>query len=163
MTTKEDIDTPQVRIFPHSQEEFQSKDLLMSWLLNGLRGRGGEYHLASAHRVKYLPPGSIVLFRYADEIVGEAVVSKKEHKLPKIKKGKSLLGEEGEYAAQVTFAPSSIRLYSPPVDVNTIQPLVDESRIKKDLSGARPYYLLNWDIYGRILKEVVSEGGAFTN
>jgi hypothetical protein len=144
-----DAQTPQVRIFPHNTGEFPERDDLMTWLLNGLRGRGGEYHLTSADAVADLPPGSIVLFRHGNEIIGEAVV----------RKGKELCSGKA-YAAQVTFATSSIRLYSPPVDINKIQPLVDESQIKKDLSGARPYYILNWDIYGRILKEV-AEAGAF--
>lgn len=149
---EEDGETPQVRIFPHSQEEFPEKDDLMAWLLNGLRGRAGEYHLASADAVADLPPGSIVLFRHGHEIIGEAVVGK----------GKELCSGKA-YAAQVTFIPSSIRLYSPPLPVDKIQPIVDESQIKKDLSGARPYYLLNWDIYGLILKEVASAGAFITS
>ena len=48
----------------------------MTWLLTGLRGRGGVYHLTSADAVANLPPGSIVLFRYGHEIIGEAVVRK---------------------------------------------------------------------------------------
>lgn len=162
MTSNDERNTaiPQVRIFPHSQEEFPSKDLLMAWLLNGLRGRGGEYHLASADSVADLPPGSIVLFRYGNEIVGEAVVWKEKETFPEGKKGKNLLGQEGQYGAQVTFAPSSIRLYSPPLLVDKIQSQLDRLQVKKDLSGARPYYLLDWNTYGHILKEVAS-GGAF--
>jgi hypothetical protein len=140
-----DMETPQVRIFPHNKEEFPERDDLMTWLLNGLRGRGGKYRLKSAHNVNHLPAGSIVLFRYADEIIGEAVVAIEKKDAP-----------DKEYAALVTFAPSSIRLYSPPLGMDKIQPIVDKSPIKKDLSIARSYYILNWDIYGGILKEVVS-------
>jgi hypothetical protein len=142
--------SPQVRIFPHSQAEFPSKDLLMTWLLIGLRGRGGVYHLSSADAVADLPPGSIVLFRYGHEILGEAVVCR--GKEIEREKGRNLLGEEGEYAAQVTFAPSSIRLYSPPLSVKQIQ-----KHTEKDISSsAQPYYKLDWEVYGCILKEVVS-------
>ena len=67
-------------------------------------------------------------------------------------RGRTLLGEEGEYGAQVTFASSSIRLYSPPLPVSQIQ-----RHTKKDISSsAQPYYKLDWDTYGRILMEVVS-------
>jgi hypothetical protein len=152
MTSSEerDITCPQVRIFPHSQAEFPSKDLLMTWLLIGLRGRGGVYHLTSADAVADLPPGSIVLFRYGHEIVGEAVVCK--GKETGGARGRTLLGEEGDYAARVTFAPSSIRLYSPPLPVKEIQQYTE-----KDIcSSAQPYYKLDWEVYGRILKEVVS-------
>jgi hypothetical protein len=99
--------------------------------------------------VKYLPPGSVVLFRYADEIIGEAVVSK----------GKVIVSDEEGYAAQVTLAPSSIRLYSPPLPVKQIQQYYPEKDIS---SSAQPYYLLNWDVYSRILKEVVSAGAFIT-
>ena len=135
---------PQVRIFAHSSKDYPTKDDLMAWLLNGLRGRGGEYRLTTAHRVKYLPPGSVVLFRYADEIVGEAVVSKE----------KEIVSGE-EYAAQVTLAPSSIRLYSPPLPINRIQQLYPEKDIS---SSAQPYYILPWESYSHILKEVVTAG-----
>jgi hypothetical protein len=144
------VSSPQVRIFPHSQTEFPSKDLLMTWLLIGLRGRGGVYHLTSADAVASLPPGSIVLFRYGHEIIGEAVVRK--GKEVQRAGGRTLLGDDGEYAAQVTFAPSSIRLYSPPLPVKQIQ-----QHTEKDISSsAQPYYKLDWDVYGHILKEVVS-------
>ncbi|HXC44818.1 MAG TPA: hypothetical protein VNY51_15010 [Candidatus Dormibacteraeota bacterium] len=122
----------------------------MTWLLTGLRGRGGVYHLTSADAVADLPPGSIVLFRYGHEIIGEAVVRK--GKETGSVTGRTLLGEDGEYAARVTFAPSSIRLYSPPLPVKQIQQYTE-----KDISSsAQPYYKLDWCVYGRILKEVVS-------
>jgi hypothetical protein len=152
MTSSEEreVTSPQVRIFPHSQAEFPSKDLLMTWLLTGLRGRGGVYHLTSADAVADLPPGSIVLFRYGHEIIGEAVVCK--GKETGSAAGRSLLGQEGEYAARVIFAPSSIRLYSPPLPVKQIQQYTE-----KDISSsAQPYYKLDWDVYGRILRAVVS-------
>jgi hypothetical protein len=150
MTSSDEVDKdfPQVRIFPHSQEEFLSKDELMTWLLNGLRCRGGEYHLVSFDAVAELPPGSIVLFRHGHEIIGEAVVAK----------GKEQCSAE-EYAAQVTFSPSSIRLYSPPLSVKQIQ-----QHIEKDISSsAQPYYKLNWETYARILKGVVTTGGFITS
>ncbi|MGA7217982.1 MAG: hypothetical protein WBX38_06685 [Candidatus Sulfotelmatobacter sp.] len=151
MTKSEgDVATPQIRIFPHSQAEFPSKELLMMWLVIGLRGRGGAYHLTSADAVADLSPGSLVLFRYGHEIIGEAVVCKGKELGGA--KGRSLLGEEGSYAAQVTFAPSSIRLYSPPLPVKQIQQYTE-----KDISSsAQPYYKLDWEIYGFILREVIS-------
>lgn len=140
-----DTHPPQVRIFPHNTtEEFPERDDLMTWLLNGLRGRGGEYHLTSADAVADLPPGSVVLFRHGNEIVGEAVV----------RIGKELCPGKA-YAAQVTFATSSIRLYSPPLPVKQIQQHIPERNIS---SSAQPYYILPWEAYGRILKEIVSAG-----
>ena len=149
--------TPQVRIFPHAvEDEFPSEDLLRMWLLNGLRGRGGEYHLRNKDAVTDLPPGSIVLFRWGDVIVGEAVVWKQKEVFPQKKKEGTLSGKEQEYEAQVTFAPSSIRLYAPPLPVKQIQ------QPGKDLTFARAYTVLDWDVYARILEEVV-KAGAFVS
>jgi hypothetical protein len=149
--------TPQVRIFPHAvEDEFPSEDLLRMWLLSGLRGRGGEYHLRK-DAVTDLPPGSIVLFRWGTVIVGEAVVWKQKEVFPQKKKDWTLLGKEQEYEAQVTFAPSSIRLYSPPLPVELVQPHTD-----KDLTFARAYAVLDWGVYARILEEVV-KAGAFVS
>jgi len=130
---------PQVRIFPHSKEEFPSEESLKTWLLGDLRNKkGGVYHLRTVNRVKELPPGSIVLFRYGKVIVGEAVVWK----------GKKAL----EHGAQVTFAPASVRLYAPPLSVEQI-------RAGKNIaSSARVYVKLDWSIYACVLKEVVSRG-----
>ena len=146
---------PQIRIFPHSQEEFSSEDSLVTWLLNGLRARGGLYHLRSANAVKDLPRGSIVLFRYGPKIVGEAVVQVGKEVYSEKLKDRTLSGEEVEYEAQVIFATSSIRLYAPPVQVDKIEP-----HTKKDLTtfaGAKTES--DWNVYGRIMEEVVLGGG----
>src|SRR5262245_6162740 len=120
----------QVRIFPHSQKEFPSEDSLITWLLTGLRGRGGVYHLRHADAVKDLPAGSVVLFRYGHRIVGEAVVCKGKETLAEKVKDRTLTGEEEEYGARVTFAPSSIRLYAPPLPVATLQQLLNKDVTK---------------------------------
>src|SRR6266487_6319741 len=110
--------TPQIRIFPHSKEEFPSEDSLRTWLLTALRGRGGVYYLLNRDAVRDLPPGSIVLFRYGQKIVGEAVVRKEKE--PFNGTSRTLAGKEEEYEAQVTFPSSSIRLYAPPLPVENI-------------------------------------------
>lgn len=126
----------------------------MIWLLNVLRGRGGSYHLRSADAVKDPPPGSIVLFRYRHKIVGEAIVWKGKEVFTEPLKDRTLSGEEEEYGAQVTFAPSSIRLYAPPLPVDRIQPHTDKDLVK--FAGA--YTELDWSIYAHILEEVISRG-----
>ncbi len=143
-----------VRIFPHSQVEFPSEDSLLTWLLTALRGRGGVYHLRNADAVKDVPPGSIVLFRYGNRIVGEAVVCKGKEVYPEKVRDKTLTGEEAEYGAQVTFVPASIRLYAPPFPVELLQP-----HLKKDVvKFAGAYTNLDWEMYGIVLREVVSKG-----
>jgi len=72
-------------------------------------------------------------------------------------------GEEVEYEAHVTFAPSSIRLYAPPVPVVQIQHHMNEHHIDKNIvKSARVYAKLDWNIYACILKEVVSRGTFIT-
>jgi hypothetical protein len=148
----------QVRIFPHSTKEFPSEDNLVAWLLTGLRGRGGVYRLRNADSVKDVPPGSVVLFRYANRIVGEAVVWKGKETFPTKVKDRTLTGEEAEYGAQVTFVPSSIRLYAPPVPVERLQPHLDKDLVV--YAGA--YTDLEWSFYGIVLKEVVTTGTFIT-
>ena len=148
----------QVRIFPHSRTEFPSEDSLLTWLLIGLRGRGGVYRLRNADSVKDVSPGSVVLFRYGNRIVGEAIVWKGKETFPEKVKDQTLTGEEAEYEAQVTFVPSSIRLYAPPLPVEHLQPHLDKDVVK--FAGA--YTELEWIIYGVVLQEVVSRGTFIT-
>jgi hypothetical protein len=144
----------QVRIFPHSQKEFPSEDSLLTWLLTSLRGRGGVYYLRHADAVKDVPPGSVVLFRYGNRIVGEAVVWRGKETFPEKVRDRTLTGEEAEYGAQVTFVPSSIRLYAPPLPVERLQPHLDKDVV--EYAGA--YTVLDWSMYGIVLQEVVSKG-----
>ncbi len=144
----------QVRVFPHSREEFPSEDSLLTWLLTALRGRGGVYFLRNANSVKDVPPGSIVLFRYGSKIVGEAVVSKGKEVFADKVKDRTLTGEQAEYEAQVTFVPTSIRLYAPALSLDLLQPHLEKDIVK--YAGA--YTDLDWNIYGIVLQEVVRTG-----
>jgi hypothetical protein len=148
------MEPSQVRIFPHSQNEFPSEDTLRAWLLTGLPGRGGVYHLRNADAVRDLAVGSVVLFRYGHRIVGEAIVWKPKENLPEKVKDRTLTGEEQEYGAQITFAPSSIRVYAPPLPVEIIQQHITKDVVK--FAGA--YTELDWSIYAKVLQEVVARG-----
>jgi hypothetical protein len=147
-----------VRIFPHSQQEFPSEDGLPTWLVTALRGRGGVYLLRHADAVRSVAPGSVVLFRYSNHIVGEAVVWRDKEVFAEKVRDRTLTGEEAEYGAQVIFVPSSIRLYAPPVPVERLQPHLDKDVVK--FPGA--YTDLDWAIYGVVLQEVVSRGTFIT-
>jgi hypothetical protein len=154
------MEHPQVRIFPHdTKEEFRSEDLLRMWLLNGLRGRGGVYHLRSKNAVADLPPGSVVLFRYGKVIVGEAVVQKDKEIPNDTLRDKTLFGESADYEAQVTFAPSSIRLYAPPLHVNRLQEHIKSHGLDTNIlqfAGGTPK--LTWEIYACVLQGIAERG-----
>ncbi len=145
---------PHIRIFPHAQEEFPSLDTLTTWLLTGLKARGGRYLLRNRDAVAELPPGSLVLFRYGQVVVGEAVVI--EHSRDSTVSERTLAGDAQEYGASVLFSPSSIRLYAPPVDVDEQQRLIGDS---PNISIAVPKYKIeDWGLYPRLLAHVVKCG-----
>ena len=138
---------PMIRIFPHSRDEFETTDDLKTWLLTALKARGGRYYLREGSKYGSNPPGSIILFRYGDEIVGEAVVEEDftpEHK-----------AESGfRYEGYIKFEPSSIRTYVGALSIETLERIVG-----RELKPARPYYKIDsWIVYPSILAEVVKEG-----
>ena len=146
--------TPHIRVFPHIREEFPSLDSLTSWLLTGLKARGGTYHMRSHKSVKELESGSIVLFRYGDKIVGEAVVSS-------YVKGcfpdKTIAGEDIKYEARTVFAPSSIRIYAPPISIEALQEIVGSE--PNMIPSAQPYFIIdNWAVYPRLLALQIRQG-----
>jgi hypothetical protein len=126
--------------------------MLLAWLSTVLRARGGVYYLRRADAIKSLPPGSVVLFRYGNDIVGEAVVWKDKEPLSATEKGHNLLGKDVTYAARITFLPSSIRIYAPPLPVECLR-----SQTEKDLTTyAGAYVELEWSAYSIVLQEVAS-------
>lgn len=147
---------PHIRILPHNQEEFASIDKLTSWLLTSLRARGGRYNLRSRNAIAELPNGSIVLFRYGHNIVGEAIVAGyfRESSIDR-----TLTGKEFNYEAYIVFSQTSIRVYAPPLPIKKLQRIIGESL---DITtSAQPYYKIeDWNIYPGLLAEIV-ESGAF--
>jgi hypothetical protein len=146
---------PHIRIFPHSsKDEFPSRDTLTTWLLTSLKARGGEYRLKSSDAVADLPPGSVVLFRYANLIVGEAIVIKHSRKSTV---DKNLVGKKKKYSAQVWFSPSSIRVYAPPIGIEKLQGFIDKySNKSQNLTSAQPYYKIDdWNVYRELLADHV--------
>jgi hypothetical protein len=116
---------PHIRIFPHARKEFSSCDTLTTWLLTGLKARGGKYLLVSRDAVAELPPGSLVLFRYRQVVVGEAVVIEYSRDSSV---NRNLAGDDQEYGACVWFSLSSIRVYAPPVGIKKLQEFIGESQ-----------------------------------
>ena len=145
---------PQIRIFPHVAKVFPLLDNLTTWLLTSLKAKGGVYHVLGdgGARPAEMAPGSIVLFRHGDLIVGEAVIRQYELKAGKI--------ESGEYQAVATFAPTSIRLYSPPVTKEELEGVIGWTRAGGAGIGKENAYAVSndWSIYPRLLAHVATEG-----
>ena len=135
---------PIIRIFPHKSWVPKDEDF-KGWLHFTLRARGGTYYFRKAY--KYImnnnPPGTIVLFRFEDEIVGEGVV-----KVDTVKSNIS------HYEKMITFEPSSIRIYAKPLTVERLSKALD-----KDLSSDTTYYAIPMKHYGTVLSEVNNLGG----
>ena len=82
------------------------------------------------------------------------MVARGKEVFPEKIRDRTLTGEEAEYAARVTFVPSSIRLYAPALHVERIQP-----HLEKDVEQfAGAYTALDWSLYGKVLQEVVLNG-----
>lgn len=151
----EKIATPHIRILPHAQKEFPSQDFLQTWLETVLKARGGIYRLRGKDAISDLLPGSIALFRYGDYIVGEAVV--RDYEDQEFTE-RMLSGDTEQYEAYIAFAPESVRLFAPPMEVKDLQNLAG-----RDFSVPRTYFKIDdWSIYPKILKHV-TEHGRFVN
>jgi hypothetical protein len=138
-----------IRIFPHSREEFETDDELRTWLHNGLRLRDGKYYLRSIQPVGLgkNSPGTLVLFRFDKEILGEAVV---KEDVVKVERQRG----DVEYKGMIKFEASSIRIYRKPIKVEFLEKLTG-----RDLSVAKTYFKFDdWNIYHKILEEAVKDG-----
>ena len=148
--------TPHIRIFPHNRDEFPSVDTLAAWLMTGLKARNGRYQLRSASAIADLAAGSIALFRHGHVVVGEAVVMRF---CREPSRDRTLAGEEFEYEAFVEFMSSSIRIYAPPVSIETLQSFIGDS--PNIVPSAQPYFKLdNWAVYPKLLAHI-SKSGSF--
>jgi hypothetical protein len=144
-----------IRIFPHSAGEFKKLDDLTTWLMTALKARGGVYYVlgdgGSRPAETSMEAGCIVLFRYNDAIVGEAVVRDCV-----IQSGENESGEK--YQAVATFFPSSIRLFSPPIHTDNLQKLIEKS---PDIGVQRTYFIIKeWSVYPQLLA-LVGKAGSF--
>jgi hypothetical protein len=137
-----------IRIFPHSREEFPLQRDLAAWLMTGLRANGGKYLITNrtqtgTNRPDELPAGSVALFRYGDNLLGEAVVRSYT------KKPDTDPDDKASYVAKVIFAPSSIRIYSPPVPVGVLATIVgDDDRFNLPFSY---HQIDDWTVYPALL------------
>lgn len=138
-----------IRIFPHSRKEFRSADELASWLQSGLRDRDGKYHLRNVGAgIGSTPPGSVVLFRFDKEIIGEAIVKQDVIEEEIVDSGYT-------YKGYIQFEQSSVRVYRGFLPIEFL-----EKASGRDLSVARPYYKIDdWGVYAKVIKEQVKRGG----
>jgi hypothetical protein len=132
---------PHIRIFP-AERSFPSREAFAAWLAQ-LRASGGEYHLMNA--IAELPIGSVVLFRYADEIVGEGVV--REY-VRRPGAAPSPTGEAERHEASVSFAPGSIRFFRPPLPADVIQEVIGRDN---DLHSEGGYCIIDRSLYLKLL------------
>lgn len=87
---------PRIIIFPHQREYFPTKKSLKDRIK---RCRKGDTYYHRQRRI--LPPGSIVLFAYGDEIAGQAVIRRNR----KPTKGERREGKKKGYKPLFVFEP----------------------------------------------------------
>jgi hypothetical protein len=137
-------DKPIIRIFPH-KTWFPKDEDLKGWMHFTMRNRGGTYYFRKGYKyIKHAnPPGTLVLFRYEDSIVGDGIV-----KIDTVKSNIS------HYEIMITFEPTSLRIYRKPLPVKKLSKIVN-----KDLKSDTTYYSIPMKHYGEIMTEVVHMGG----
>jgi hypothetical protein len=140
---------PHIRILPHdAKKEFLSGEALTTWIEDSHDGlkKDGRYLLVNRNSIAELPPDSLVLFRYGNEIVGDAIV--KEY-CESRETGRTLTGECREYQALIKLYPSSIRVYTQPIDIKELESLTNPRR---NFKVARTYFKIkNWDVRLKLL------------
>jgi hypothetical protein len=121
--------------------------------MTALKARNGEYRLNNANPVADLPSGSVVLFRFGlHKIIGEAVVVRTE----------VFQEDDAEVPATVWFAPSSIRVFAPPIAIATLQKIIGGTSIKDISSMANAYAKFDdWSLYGKLLSAHLTAKGCF--
>jgi len=141
--------TPKIIIFPHSRNFFPTKNDLVKLIEKYKNGLDNTY----GHRCrKPLPLGSIVLFVYGTEIIGQAVVRVNRPATPEeIEKGK----EQG-YTPSFTFEPFKdlVCVFPKPVKLKELERFPTFAG-KKLHSVARMYPYLSPQEYMEILSKAL--------
>lgn len=137
------METKHIRIFPCNREEFETVEELRIWLEKTLPlEREGRYRLRTLQNIKSVPQGSIVLFRFDQEIIGEAIVRQDIQEINEEINGVN-------YVGAIYFEPSSIRIYKRPLPVSFIEQLSN-----KNLAVPRSYYkIYDFNIHKAILEK----------
>ena len=118
-----------IRIFPHTKEEFADEIQLKHWLKYILPyEREGYYRLRTTRGVGQIPPGSVVLFRFGNNIVGSAVVQQDVEAFNRTVKGV-------HYEGRIRFDPASINVYDHSIPIEFLQDLTQRS-----FTVARTYF-----------------------
>jgi hypothetical protein len=141
---------PKVIIFPHSRKYFPTKNDLLRLLEEYKTGKDSTY----CHKAKRsMPPGSIVLFAYGDEIIGQAVVkinrkATKEEIEEQSKKG---------YAPKFTFEIFNdlICIFPKPVKLSEIKTF-EAYKGKRLFYVIKNYPYLSFEEYADILSKALS-------
>jgi len=100
------------------------------------------------------PPGSIMLFKWKGQIIGEAIVEKDslEYEQP----------PEGEEKFYITFEPSSIRLYNQKIPLKEIEETIIHLTEGIDKICTKGTTKISGEAYLYILSKVIETGLGFT-
>ena len=132
-------------------EEFNTLDELRTWYIDICKKeRGGIFHLRSDTLGYNNAPGSIFIFKWNNEWIGEAIVLKDVEENTFTDNPEPFL---------ITFEPSSMRLYSATIPVNIIREVLMDLG-NKDIRG-QGSRLLNLEGYLYIQQHIIEKGIQF--
>lgn len=118
-----------IRIFPHTKEEFADEIQLKHWLKYILPDeREGYYRLRTTRGVGQIPPGSVVLFRFGNNIAGSAIVQQDVEAFKETVEGI-------QYEGRLKFDPDSIKVYDCSIPIEFLADLTQRS-----FSFAKAYF-----------------------
>ena len=140
-----------IRIFPNSlAKEFGTEDDLKKYLSNELPKRenpAGRYNFHSFSRVRYIPSGTLALFRFQDKIIGWGRVK------GKAKESSALPGYEG----YMIIDPSSIHVLKTPLSIKRLEDIIKREKtfhFKQNYKTGRGYRIVPSKYYDEVLTEL---------
>ena len=148
-----DAEIPHIRIFPNSTEkEFETEMEVRLYLLGIVKYRqNGEYHIRIQDSIAALPPGSYVLFRFGNEIIGEAMVKVGIEEFNK--RIGSCKEDRFVYPVKVTFDTSTILMYCENISIEGLGEMTN-----RNLSVPRTYFKIDIGFYDAIHQEGMKHG-----
>jgi hypothetical protein len=141
---------PKVIIFPHSRKYFPTKNDLLRLLEEYKTGKDSTY----CHKARRsMPPGSIVLFAYGDEIIGQAVVKINRKATKEEIEEQRKKGYTPEFTLEVFNNLACI--FPKPVKLTEIKTF-ENYKGKGLFSAIRNYPYISFDEYADILSKALS-------
>lgn len=151
--TKDFVEKPKIVVFPHSKKYFPTKEALIE-RIKKLQSGEDTYGVYGYKTPRLLQPGSIVLFVYGNEILGQTVV--KTCRKPKLEEKAKIKNRSG-YEPKYIFEPVKelVCIFPKPVNITELKSFQGVDK-KKAHSIIRNYPYISPEAYLEILSKMSS-------